>query len=741
MNPKAGEPALGSEAARAAAAPPLDIRTNVELALISTRDRVLFAGLYAAISLMIHPWQVVAAWVSVVLAWEFVLRRRLDQVVVGMAPEAAKSAYAGVNFVGSCLYAAMALGGLADGSPVGVAIGATWLVGSLINIFVYFGSSRRLLWACLGPTLVAALVGPALAFGIGSPAAAISFLILAAIASARGYALDHHALNKTLADRQLAFSDVERKLAVAIEASGDGLFEIDFVRDEVRVSDTWASMFGYRHGELSVRRKDWRLRVHADDQPLIDAAYRAHFCGQTPHTAVEHRMLCKDGSAKWVLARARLVERTPDGRPARVVGTVMDLTSRKALEQQLEAARDAAESANQAKSAFLANMSHEIRTPLNGVIGTAGALARRPLSPEQSEMVALIQSSGHTLERLLSDILDQVKIESGQFELLSAPFDLRREIDTAAELMRARADEKGVRFRLVYGPGAQGVFTGDAVRIRQIVSNLASNAVKFTAEGEVRIEVDAVEPAAPGAPTLVQIQVTDTGIGFGAEAARRLFVRFTQADGSISRQFGGTGLGLAISKTLVELMQGEISATSEPGKGAVFTVRLPLPRAASLPAGEPRTVDAAFETELDAAVGQLRILLAEDHPTNQRVAQLILEPAGVDLTIVGTGREAVDLFRTELFDLILMDMQMPEMDGLTATREIRRLEQEAGAGRTPLAMLTANAMREHVEQAAAAGADHLIPKPITPESLVEGIEATLAKAQAPPADARSFLAG
>jgi CheY-like chemotaxis protein len=416
----------------------------------------------------------------------------------------------------------------------------------------------------------------------------------------------------------------------------------------------------------------------------------------------------------------------------------MDLTSRKLLEQQLEAARDAAEAANQAKSAFLANMSHEIRTPLNGVIGTAGALTRRPLSRDEQEMVALIQSSGHTLERLLSDILDQAKIESGQFELLSAPFDLRHEVETAAELMRARADEKGVRFCVTYGANAQGEFTGDAVRIRQILSNLASNAIKFTSEGEVRIEIDATEPAAAGAATIVQIQVIDTGIGFEPEAAERLFARFTQADGSISRQFGGTGLGLAISRTLVELMGGEISAASQPGAGSVFTVRLPLSRSASLVSGENGRSAAE---ENDADVGQLRVLLAEDHPTNQRVVQLILEPAGVDLTIVDNGREAVEMFRPGQFDLILMDMQMPEMDGLTATREIRRLELQAGGARTPIGMLTANAMREHVEQSLAAGADHLISKPITPERLTQGIEATLERAEASRTDTRDALAG
>jgi signal transduction histidine kinase/CheY-like chemotaxis protein len=433
-----------------------------------------------------------------------------------------------------------------------------------------------------------------------------------------------------------------------------------------------------------------------------------------------------------VLARGQLAERTAAGRPRRIIGATMDLSARKAMEQQLEAARDVAESANHAKGVFLANMSHEIRTPLNGVIGTAGALARRPLAAEEREMVALIQASGQTLDRLLSDILDQAKIEAGQFELIVAPFDLRHEIETAAELMRARADEKGIGFGVTYAAGARGTFAGDAVRIRQIVSNLASNAIKFTAAGDVRIHVDCLEPDTPGAPSRLRLEVVDSGIGFDPEAARRLFTRFTQADGSISRQFGGTGLGLAICRTLVDLMQGEIRAASEPGVGSTFTVELPLLRTVSLADYDALTAAGAdrCEPSADAAgtMARLRILLAEDHPTNQRVAQLILEPAGVDLTIVGNGREAVEIFQPNLFDLILMDMQMPVMDGLTATREIRRRERELGIAPTPIAMLTANAMCEHKDQAAAAGAHHLIAKPITPESLMAGVERTLLRA-------------
>ena len=714
------------------------IATSVELALRSTRDRLIYSTVFAGVSLLIHSWTILAVWLALVFLWELVVRPRFDQLVLKQPQAQAELTYAAVNFVGSCLLYAMALLGLASGSALGVTIATVWLAGGFTSNFIYFGANPRLLLAVLTPGVAMAVAGPFLAFGLDLEPALMSALILVGLISSRAYALDYQALLRTLADRQVALSETERKLALAIEASGDGLFEIDLVRDELQASATWFTMLGYSPHELEQPIAEWRRLVHPDDLPALQTEYAAHFRGETPHTGSEHRMLCKDGSYKWVLARGQLVERTADGRPHRIIGAILDLSARKALEQQLEAARDVAESANHAKGVFLANMSHEIRTPLNGVIGTAGALARRPLAADEREMVALIQASGRTLDRLLSDILDQAKMEAGQFELILAPFDLYNEIETAAALMRARADEKGIGFSVNYAEAARGIFAGDAVRIRQIVSNLASNAIKFTAAGEVRIQVDCLDPATPDGPSRLRIEVVDSGIGFGADAAKRLFTRFTQADGSISRRFGGTGLGLAICRTLIDLMEGEISAVSEPGVGSTFTVEIPLRRTTPLAEYDAQAAPAAHRAEPSAYAGpsmaQLRVLLAEDHPTNQRVAQLILEPTGVDLTIVDNGREAVEIFQPNLFDLILMDMQMPVMDGLAATREIRRRERELGAAAIPIAMLTANAMGEHKDQAAAAGANHLISKPITPESLMAGIEYALLSADLAAAD-------
>ena len=735
VRPHADRPAGPARDAPTAGA--FDVRTVIQLSRHSLFDRVAFAAVYALISLFVLPWQAGVGWIGTIAVWEWVVSPLLERFVVELAEDQASAVYAGFNLVGAAIYQAVAFMCLAAGTPVGVAIAVTWIGGSVLNCFVYANATRALLVSTLAPAAAAAIIGPWLAYGWSWNAAIIPALIGLASLAAQRFSLDHGALLRQLADRQVEFIDLERKLWFAVEASGDGMFESDIPEGVLAPSANWLAMLGYGPGDLETPIRDWRVFVHQDDIARVEAGYGAHFRGETPHTTAELRMRCKDGDYKWVLARGRLVSRTPEGLPWRLVGTTVDISARKALEHQLEAARDLAEAANRAKSVFVANMSHEIRTPLNGVIGVAGALAATELSATQREMVALVQSSGQMLDRMLSDILDQAKIEAGNFQLQIAPFDLRQEVEAAAELMRARADEKGLCFQIAYGEAAEGIFEGDAVRLRQIISNLTSNAIKFTQAGEVAIRVEAGDPIGDDGPSLVRIEVADSGIGFDADTAGRLFNRFVQADGSISREFGGSGLGLAISKTLTDLMGGQISVRSQPGVGSVFSVAVPLSRSLSLADYLPRSPGKApprqGAVEASRRLARTRILLAEDHPTNQRVVQLILEPYDIDLTIVGNGGEAIELFQPGLFDLILMDMQMPVMDGLAATRAIRDMERAAGVAPVPIAMFSANAMDEHLVMAAQAGANHHIAKPITPERLLVGIEAALSHAAPQPA--------
>lgn len=364
------------------------------------------------------------------------------------------------------------------------------------------------------------------------------------------------------------------------------------------------------------------------------------------------------------------------------------------------------ERATEAKSRFLANMSHELRTPLNGVIALSDALGKRQHDRESREMADLIVSSGRLLESVLTDILDFSKIDAGQLRIEQTEFDLETMVFRIAELHRAAAELKGLSFVWTIEPSALGSYVGDPVRITQLLSNLLSNAVKFTPEGEVSLAVENLPTSG------VRFRVSDTGIGFDSAVSGRLFNRFEQADSSTTRRFGGSGLGLAICASLVELMGGEVTAESEPGKGARFQIDLPLERVAS------PGPDLAQAEPGPCSLDRLKVLLAEDHPTNQRIVELVLCEVGVDLTVASDGAEALEALAQERFDVILMDMQMPIMDGPTAVRELRLRERELGLARTPVIMLTANALAEHVEIGRLAGADRHMAKPLRPDALI-----------------------
>ena len=414
----------------------------------------------------------------------------------------------------------------------------------------------------------------------------------------------------------------------------------------------------------------------------------------------------KTSDDRWLKVQDR---RTADGG---VVTLVNDITELKRDAEILAAARDAAEAANRAKSEFLANMSHEIRTPLNGVIGVAQALSGTPMNERQQEMLELIRSSGATLQHLLSDILDLARVESGRMELRSEPFDLAKAVNEAAQLYAAQAEEKGLRFFVEAPEDTRVWIDGDVVRLKQILTNLVSNAVKFTTQGLVSLSISR-GVGAEGEPVF-RFMVSDTGVGFDAAARARLFSRFEQADGTITRRFGGTGLGLAICRELAGMMGGDLDCESEPDGGSTFILTVPLNEVAA-----PMRETAPVEVSSAQPDRPLRVLLADDHPTNRKVVELVLSQIDVELVVTEDGAEALAAFRDHAFDVVLMDMQMPVMDGLTATREIRLHETAMGAARTPVVMLTANALPEHMAAAREAGADHHLSKPFGADALIE----------------------
>ncbi|CAN5291755.1 ATP-binding protein [soil metagenome] len=466
----------------------------------------------------------------------------------------------------------------------------------------------------------------------------------------------------------------------------------DLVWSAVKTA-SWVLLFGVLGVIIQVALL-YRVMRHTVERPLRVLA-DAHRTGDVVEAEpIEHR-------TDEIGALARTLRSQRDG----------NIELLRSLEERVAERTAELERANQAKSVFLANMSHELRTPLNGVIAIGDRLAEENDPERRRELATLVTSSGRLLEQVLSDILDVSKIEAGEFQLTPAPFDLAQLVGGVAELHRATAEAKRLEFRWSIEPGIQGSYLGDGGRISQILNNLLANAVKFTATGGVSLTVERADLGADGGLTFT---VTDTGVGFDDTVRQRLFKRFVQADQSITRQFGGTGLGLSICAALADMMGGRIDARAVLGRGAIFQVDLPLPRVRAI---EDVAADEGEEVSLEG----LRVLVAEDHPTNRKVVEIILQPFDVVLTMVEDGQAALDAFTPGAFDAILMDMQMPVLDGLTATRLIREREAAAGAPPVLVVMLTANAMEEHVVAAKSAGADQHLSKPVRPQQLLEAV--------------------
>jgi PAS domain S-box-containing protein len=452
----------------------------------------------------------------------------------------------------------------------------------------------------------------------------------------------------------------------------------------------------------------WDL-VHPDDRQFVANGNLEAREGRPLYR--DFRIVRADGRLVWINVSSMLRE---DGT---WVGIMLDITERKQQEMRLAEARVSAEAASRAKSAFLASMSHEIRTPLNGVLGMAAALARTQMRPEQKEMVDVINESGTSLMIILNDVLDISKIESGKLELERTAFGVGEAVEAVAALFTEVASAKNLTLDLDIDHLGDLKVVGDPVRLRQVLQNFVSNAVKFTAAGSVRVRAWPLERGLDDA--LLRFEVIDTGIGMTADQQGRVFQSFAQADSSITRRYGGTGLGLSICQQLAQLMGGDVGCMSAPGEGSTFWLELRLPYAGA---------DAAIDDEDDLLavdLSALRILAADDNATNRLVLKTILNQFEMSPDFVTNGQEAVDAAAQRPYDLILMDIHMPQMDGRTAARTIR-----AGDGpnaRTPIIALTADVMPEHVRAYLADGMTAHVGKPIRPEMLFAAIIDAAAK--------------
>ncbi|SMP50205.1 PAS domain S-box-containing protein [Desulfonatronum zhilinae] len=544
-----------------------------------------------------------------------------------------------------------------------------------------------------------------------------------------------------------ALRNSQERFQLAMDATRDGLWDWNLETDEIYFSPAYTTMLGYAPGEIAPSVQFWSDNVHPDDLPLAWERITDCLENRLEKFEVEFRMRTKAGDWLWIQGRGSAVSRDQAGKATRMVGTHVDISERKAIEGRLQEAIHRAEAANQAKSAFLANMSHEIRTPMNGVIGLSRLLLDTPLTDEQRNLAGTILSSAEVLLGLINDILDLTKVESGKLELEVVPFDLAQILDELTSIMAHRARGKQLSLSCSLTPDVPPSLLGDSLRLRQVLINLMENALKFTDQGGVEVRV-AVEQS-DGSTVLLRFTVLDTGIGISEDKLAGVFEKFQQADASSTRKYGGSGLGLAICKQLVELMGGKMGVESRVGEGSGFWFVIPLAvQDRKSPEAAPSNRNHASPiTDYPLFVG--RVLLVEDNQVNQTVALGILKKLGLQADVAANGLEALKALEQNDYDLVLMDVQMPGMDGLEATRRIRGQEagvrrQETDVGdrlsepqpsgfspqpsrRMPIIAMTAGAMREDRERSKEAGMDDHLTKPIDPRSLCDALARWLPK--------------
>ena len=522
--------------------------------------------------------------------------------------------------------------------------------------------------------------------------------------------------------------DSEERLRLAIRGSNDGIFDWDFKTHDMYWSPRYKIMLGYEDHEIKGSEETFKKLLHPEDADTLWQTFNNYINGSLSEFSCVYRMIGKDGHIVWIHGRGKALF-DDEGRALRFIGAHTDVSYLKEHEQQLEDERDRAERASAAKGEFLAHMSHEIRTPLTAVSGIAEIFSQSNIYTDDvhKKLVQTLKSSTENLKELITDILDFSKIESGEIELHDQQFLLGELFDQVINMMNVRATEKFLDFTFDYNDLRNTLFYGDKQRLRQIMINLIGNAIKFTERGFVKVRAR-VEPVLN--EHMLQIDIIDSGIGISDTALPIIFEKFRQADSSVSRRYGGTGLGLPISMKLATIMGGTIKVESRVDQGSTFSILLPFKN------GQENSIinfaevmqDQKLDDRLRAVIGdKKKILLVEDYEGNIVVLSYILDSLDCHYDVARTGLEAVQAWKSGHYDLILMDIQMPEMDGLTATRTIRKMEEEQGIVRTPIIGLTAHALVADKQKCIDSGMDDYLSKPIIEADLKNAILRLIAK--------------